>query len=146
MADHISGKDVQLRFFQNNVPRTVRSKSITVEMIGTEVADGVNGEIRDRPQTITNLFRVSLELYMPDKIILDGWLETIANYDLGLPDLNRVIGVKFKLLDGSSAAYKMYGSMTQDPWSLNVSGRTDRVMQSAKYRAQFFDSVQSAGV
>jgi hypothetical protein len=138
MAENIFGRDVKLRFYQNNVPVTVKAKSITVEQVAEEVNDGVNGDDRDELQTITNYFRITIEAYKESATVLTALLASTKNDDAGITQLNKGVGLSFFYHDGTKAAFIMK-EVTLDAWSLNVGGRTDRVMQTVKARARYFD-------
>lgn len=140
---NISGKDVFASLRINNIPRIFRAQSIDVEEVAEEVMDQVNGELRGRPQIITDGFTITIKAYTHDLVLLDAWLEDIANNDARLAPTNKVLGLRFSLLDGTRKAYKA-SEITRSPFQMSAGGRKERVMQTFKLRSRFFDSVQAA--
>lgn len=143
MADNIVGKDVKITFYVDNAPVVVKCKNINVEEVATEVADGINGDDRDELQSITNFFRISFSGFKDSPKLLRALLANKRNDDAGLAQLNKAVGIRFSYRDGTRAVF-VAKEMTLDPFSIDVSGRTERVMQQVKCRARYFDEVKAA--
>lgn len=136
----LRGKDVSLAFRQNGAPVPVVTKTIRVEENATTGADDCNGEDRERPFIVTNSFKITFDGYAPDLVLLDSCLADIANEDSRTTPLDKAIGVKCKLRDGTNVAYRMRG-VTRGPFSFDSGDRKATSMQSITYTAQYFDKV-----
>ncbi len=143
MPNFTSGKDVLATYRQNNVPVEFRMQSLDIEENAEEVMDQVNGEDRGRPQLITDGFTATIKAYVPDLLLLDAWLQDIANNDLRLAPFAKSLGVRWRLLDGTRVAYVMK-EITRSPFQISAGGRKERVMHTFKLRARYFTSVQAA--
>lgn len=143
MPNHMSGKDVQTTYRQNNAPVTFNAQSVSVEENAEEVADQVNGEDRARHQIITDGFTITIKAYAGDLAVLDAHLADIANNDARVAPLNKALTFRFRKHDGTRAAYTAT-EVTRSPMQIEAGGRKERVMQTLKLRARYFKAVQAA--
>lgn len=141
---HMSGKDVTCRYRQNNTPVSFQARSIEVEENAEEVADPVCGEDRDRLQIITNFFTITIEAYAPDLAVLEAALEDIANNDAKAAPFNKVFGLRFQFLDGATKKAFVAREVARSPLRVSASGRRDRVMQTLRLRARYFEAAKAA--
>lgn len=142
MADFISGKHSVARVYLNNQPWNIKVKSTKVQEMAAVIEDNVNGENRARLQKLTNFFHVTHVIYDDGNSsqILQNYLINQANEDANNPALALNGGLLFKYLDGTKGGYTMRGC-SLDPFDLDIGGRTERVMHTVSYRAQYFELV-----
>lgn len=144
MPDFISGKHAQTRVYLDNQPWTVKVRSTRVEELATQVTDQVNGENRARFQKITDGYQVTIECYDDGSTqTIQNWLANQANEDANQPQLPLSGGLLFSYLDGSKGGYVFKGC-NLGPLNINVAGRTERVMHTVVFRAQYFSQVPTA--
>lgn len=147
MADFSSGRQVSTKLYiatapgGQPLPWLVKSKSIRVQEVAVEVADGVCGENRDRLQKITNFYRLTLDVFDDSTApgasqLIQTWLANQANEDAGLPQLPMAGSMVWRYLDTSAIAVSFSGC-TLGPVDYNVAGRTERNMGVIMFRAQY---------
>ena len=140
MADHLpfwSGKNAQVSFFidgSNKVPVDVESWSCKPNV--TTCNDGINGESRDRLQTIVNYYQITLNCKQQNLKDLDKLFENTANDDTNAPPLSKGLMIIIKPLDGTTSVYQLDGDVTIDDWEWANSGRSDRQKLTIPIRAQ----------
>jgi hypothetical protein len=138
------GKDAVFRLFQDGRERIVNGKTWSVKRNTTDGADGVNGEDRDRPYSVTNFYDLSVTCYQKDASILLALLEDQANDDAQTVPLDKAVGINIRIQDGSRAAF-VAKEVTLGAWELNQGGRADAVMLTIPLRARYFSRVTSLG-
>ncbi len=145
MADvkFFRGENATLKFYQNGKPVYLACKNWSVDQNATECADGVNGEMRDRLDIVTNYFSASADIFQSDQSVMQKLMDAQSIHDAaGLPP-NQSGAIQIRHRDGTKANYLLKG-MTVGPWGMNNSGRADAVMLNVKMRFEKFDPVQSA--
>ena len=141
LVDFISGRDLQRKIYLNGSVWSLKTKSIRVESMATEVTDQVGGEIRARFQTILDGFRVTVSCYDDgSSSLLENLISNQDALDAGGPQLPLAAGLIFKYRDLTRGGFA-FSECTLDPWSLDDSGRTERVMTEVKFRCRFFRKV-----
>jgi hypothetical protein len=138
-----SGKDAVIRFFFNGSEVPVLAKTWEIGPNVTDVADGVNGEQRDRLQTIVNYFEGTMTVYQNDVSALLQLLSNINNDDLEVLPLDKTFGFNFKILDGTRQNFVGKEGVI-GAFRVNQGGRTERVMLSIPFRCRYFSQVASA--
>jgi hypothetical protein len=135
MADFMSGKHTNFRVYFNQQSWTVKTKTVRVTELGTEVTDQVNGENRARFQKLTDGYRVTFDCYEDGSSqILVNFLNNQSNEDANLPQLPLAGGLRFNFLDGTAQALVLK-NCNLGPLDLNIGGRTERVMHTIVFRA-----------
>jgi hypothetical protein len=138
------GKDAVFRLFMDGRERILNAKTWSAKRNTTDGADGVNGEDRDRPYSVTNFYDLSVTCYQKDASILLALLEDQDNDDAGVLPLDKAVGLNIKIQDGSRAAF-VAKEVTLGAWELNQGGRADAVMLTIPLRARYFSKVAALG-
>ena len=138
------GKDAVFRLFMDGRERLLNAKTWSVKRNTTDGADGVNGEDRDRPFSVTNLYDLSVTCYQKDASILLALLEDQANDDADAAPLDKAVGINIRIQDSSRAAF-VAKEVTLGAWELNQGGRADAVMLTIPLRARYFSKVAALG-
>lgn len=134
------GQNVVLKLYQDGKPIYLAGKSWDVEENVTEVADGVNGEHRDRLDKVTNYYTASVDVFQTDQAIVEAYMEAQDNDDAnGLP-LKQSGAIQINHRDGTRAAY-MLQEMIVGPMKMTNSSRQEAVMLNLKLRFRFFKKV-----
>lgn len=145
MADFISGKHTRFTVYFNNQPFVIFTKSWSIEEVATEVADDVNGENRSRLQIITNFYKVDFAGFEEGGgNILQNLLLSTANDDAFNPQMPLAGGLLFNYLNGGGKAAFALNNCSRGPLKIGSGGRTERLIHSLSYRAQYFTQVQAA--
>jgi hypothetical protein len=142
MADvpFFRGKDAVFRLFQDGRERILNAKTWSVKRNAATGSDGVNGEDRDRPYSVTNSYDLSVTCYQRDATILIALLDDQANDDAQVTPLDKSVGISIRILDGSRAAF-VAKEVTHGAWELNQGGRTEAVMLTVPMTARYFSKV-----
>lgn len=105
----------------------------------TKINDGVCGETRDRLDTLTNYFEITLTCWQTNtKDAVEKFISDHALDDSGVAPTDKSAAIIIKPRDGSKAAYTAKG-LVLDDWKLNSGGRTERVMLAVPLRSQTFE-------
>ena len=137
-----SGKNATVSFFMdgaNKVPVVVESWSCKPNV--TAVNDGVNGEDRDRLQTMVNYYQFTLNCKQEGVKDLLKLLVNIKNDDQNTLPLNKGLAFIIKPNDGTTSMFQVSGDVTVDDWEWANSGRTDRQKLTIPMRSQYFTEV-----
>ena len=138
----VRGQNVTLRLYQDGKPITIVGKNWSVDSNAAEIADPVNGELRDRLDLVMNYYSGSVDVYQSDESTLQAMMDAQDADDAqGLP-LSQTGAVQKNHRDGTRAAYLMQG-LKLGPWSESASGRTDAVMLTIKFRFQYYKTIPS---
>lgn len=137
---HMMGANSLVTFYLNSAKKQVNCKSWKVSRDAEKIADGVNGESRDRLDTATNFFVVSLDIWIPDAKILDAFIDAQQVDDDGVEPLPVDFSIVLRPRDGTKVGYRL-DEGTIDDWSLESGGRTDRLMVTAPMRFRHFKKV-----
>ncbi len=138
------GKDAVFRLFMDGRERLLNAKTWSAKRNTTDGADGVNGEDRDRPYSVTNFYDLSVTCYQKDASILLALLEDQANDDADAAPLDKAVGLNIRIQDGSRAAF-VAKEVTLGAWEFNQGGRADAVMLTIPLRARYFSKVAALG-
>lgn len=142
----VYGRDTKFRVYFNNSLWPVVVKSWRIQEQAVEAADGVNGEIRDRLQKITNFFKCTFDCYDDGTTsTLENILFNQENEDAINPDLPFSGGVQFFYRNkaGSRKAFVL-GDCSLGPMDINSGGRTSALNHALSFRARFFTAVPAA--
>jgi len=139
-----SGKDSVFRLFSNGIEIVLLAKTWELGPNCTNVNDGVNGEDRDRLQTITNYYEGTLTCFQNDLKALNALLSNTANNDAEALPFDQAFVASFKIIGGPKNNF-IGKEMTIDNWRENQGGRTERVMLTIPFRCRYFDPIASAG-
>ena len=138
------GKDAVFRLFQDGKEELLNAKTWSVKRNTSDGADGVNGEDRDRPYSVTNYYELSVTCYQRDVAVLLALLDDQSNDDAQTTPLNKAVGINIRIQDGSRAAF-VAKEVTLGAWELNQGGRPDAVMLTVPLRARYFSKVAALG-
>lgn len=138
-----SGKDAVFRLFLGGPEVVLNAKTWNCKLNATKVADGVNGEDRDRLQTIPNYFEMNSDCFMNNSKLIDAAVSVIANSDAGVAPLQAAGGMRIRILDGSRVSY-IATELVLDDWDIRQGGRTDRVMMGLPMRFRYFKKTKAA--
>ncbi len=131
------GQQSVFKVFLDGDELVLNSKSWNVKVNVTKIADGVNGEDRDRLDRVVNYFEISADLFQRDVKVLQGFLKDIKNDDASVFGLAKGGGMRIKILDGSRKAF-VCKEMTFDDWDFTASARSDRAMLKVSFRCRYF--------
>ncbi len=136
------GRNVKLKCYQDGKPVVFLAKNWEVSESATEVAEGVNGEERDRLDKVINFYDCSVDLYQDDQAVMESIIAAQEQDDLeGIP-LDQRCAVLINMRDGTSAAYGLT-ECKFGPFKMTQSGRGDAVMLNLKIRARYYKRVPS---
>lgn len=137
-----SGKNAKVTFLQDNTKVPVDVTSWSVKRNATKVNDGVGGEDRDRLDSITNYFDISLTCKQVGIEDLKKLLEDIDNEDALVAPLDKALAFTIKPNDGSKASF-VATEVTVDDWDWASGGRTERQTLTIPLRARYFREVST---
>jgi hypothetical protein len=136
------GQNCVLRLYQDNKPIYIATKNFDVEENVTEVADGVNGEHRDRLDKVTNYYTANVDIFQTDQEVVERYMEQQDNDDAnGLP-LKQTGAIMINHRDGTRASYLLQ-EMIIGPMKLTNSSRQEAVMLNLKLRFRYLKKVPS---
>jgi hypothetical protein len=145
MADSIPfirGQNVKLRFYQNGRPIYIPVKNWKVSENAAEVADGVNGEKRDRLDKVTNYYEVTFDVYQENEDFMSTIMAAQEVDDAaGLP-VKQTFAVQKEIRDGTKLAY-ICTEGKLGPWEESMTSRADANMIGCKARFRFWRRVPS---
>lgn len=134
----LNGKDAKMRLFINGKESILNAKSWSITADVTKVADGVNGEDRDRVYSFVNFFSFAGTCFMDKANQFDDLLGYFANTDLQVAPFDCACGITFKVQDGSKKAY-VAKEISLDDFNINQTDRKERVMFQLNFRARYCD-------
>src|ERR1700690_3693041 len=114
------GQQAVFRVFLDSQELILNTKSWNVKVNVTKIADGVNGEDRDRLDRVVNYFEISADAFQRDVLVLQGFLKDIKNDDASVFGLAKGGGMRLKILDGSRKSFQCK-EMTFDDWDFSAS-------------------------
>lgn len=137
---HIRGENVSLKFYQQKngsiKPVYIAAKNWKVTENATEVAEGVNGENRDRLDKVTNYYDCTFDIFLPDMEFMTAYIEAQNAFDNVELPLKQTFAVLIKTEKGN------YAYLCQEavvgPIDLSMSGRADPVMVNVKARFRYY--------
>ncbi len=144
MEPFLYGQNTVFRVTQNGQPWTLQVKSWSIAQTATEAADGVNGEKRDRHQTIVNGYACEFDPYTDSGSQVLATL--IANQDVrdeGLADQSLAGAIIFEYLNGTAQGFALK-ECTMGPFNVGSTGRNAPVMNKMKFRARWFAMVPAS--
>lgn len=145
MADpFIRGEHASASMRLDDSPIELLAKSIRIEQLGSVADDGICGDVRQFFQTICDGYRITFSNFHRDSKRLAALLADRANEDAGVAPFINLIGIKFRYRDGSTYVC-VAKEVTIDPWSVDIGGRRERVMDDLKLTARFFEPAKSTG-
>ena len=136
------GQNVVLKFFQEGKPVYLAAKNWDVEENATEVAEGVNGEHRDRLDKVTNYYTASVDVYQTDQEVVEAYMAAQDADDNNLLPKKQTGAIQINHRDGTRAAYLLQ-EMKVGPMKLTNSSRSDAVMLNLKMRFRFYKRIPS---
>jgi hypothetical protein len=138
------GKDAVLRLFQDGKEALLNAKTWSVKRNTSDGADGVNGEDRDRPYSVTNFYELSVTCFQRDASVLLALLDDQTNDDAQVTPLAKAVGINIRIQDGSRVAF-VAKEVTLGAWEFSQGGRPDAVMLTIPLRARYFAKIASLG-
>ena len=136
------GQNVRLKFYQSGAPVYLAAKNWSVEENAAEIADGVNGEDRDRLDKVTNFYSASVDVFQTDQEVMQAIIDAQTTDDVaGLP-LKQTASIQIRHRDGTKAAY-LLKEVKAGPFTTAMTSRQDAVMVTLKLRFRYFAPVQS---
>jgi hypothetical protein len=138
-----SGKDTKVVFFIDGAKVTVDVTSWSAKPNVTDANDGVCGEDRDRLQTITNFYEVSLTCKQTGVDDLKKLLVDTDNDDAAALPLDKQIGILVRPHNGTSVGFVTSGDTAIGGWDWASPGRSERQTLTIPIRAQYFKPVQT---
>lgn len=149
MADNIPffrGQNVVLKLYQQDgtamKPIYMAAKNWDVEENATEIADGVNGENRDRLDKVTNYFGGSVDIFQANQEQMDAYIAAQDADDANQLPKKQMMAVQITNRDGTRAAYMMQG-VKLGPFKTGMTSRQDAVMLNLKFRFQYWKKIQA---
>ena len=139
----VKGQQSVFKFFLDGNEVILNTKSWNCKANVTKIADAVNGEERDRLDRVVNYFEISAECFNRDMKVLDAAIKDIENDDQSVTPLDKVGGVRIKVLDGSRKAYQCK-ELVLDDFDITASERAPRTMSKLTMRCRYFSAVKSA--
>lgn len=144
---HIRGRNVILKFYQQKgaamKPVYLAAKNWKVSENATEVAEGVNGEDRDRLDKVTNYYDVTFDIFQSDMEFMDAYMEAQdADDNVQLP-LKQSFAVLIKTPKGNFVYLCQEAKV--GPWDDSMTGRPDPLMKSCKARFRYYKKAPAAG-
>lgn len=136
------GQNVVIRLYQQNKPVYLAAKNWDVEENATEIADGVNGEHRDRLDKVTNYFQGSVDIFQTDQEQMKAYIAAQDADDANQLPLKQTMAVQITHRDGTRAAYLMQG-VKLGPFKTGMTSRQDAIMLNLKFRFQFWKPIQT---
>lgn len=136
------GQNVVFKLYQDNKPVYIAAKVWDVEENATEVADGVNGEDRDRLDKVVNFYSVSIDIFQTDQSVVQAYLDAVAADDAAQLPKKQTGAIQIKHRDGSRAAYLLQ-EMKVGPMKLSNQSRQEAVMLNLKIRFRYLKPVKS---
>jgi len=136
------GQNVVLKFYQDNKPVYLAAKNWDVEENATEVADGVNGENRDRLDKVTNYYTATVDIFQTDQEVMEAYLKAQQADDDNLLPKRQTGAVQIKHRDGTRASYLLQ-EVKAGPMKLNNASRQEAVMLNLKLRFRYYKQVPS---
>jgi hypothetical protein len=106
----------------------------------TEIADGINGEDRDRLDVETNFYELSIDCFLSTAEKIQKLLDYQSRADEGGQAPDASVGLSLKDKTGGKSLYKGQ-DVVIGSWNLSSGGRTDRLMLSLPLRCSRFDLV-----
>lgn len=143
-APHFSGKNTKiLLFIRGTKVGSFDVMSWEVGPVGTQVADGVCGEDRDRLDFIIGHYSLSLTGQEATTKTLNALLAMQREIDLNVTIEESAIVLQFKPNDGTQAAYQARQAVFDD-WRLRVGGRAERGQKTIPIRARYFEPLPTS--
>lgn len=136
------GQNVVLKFYQDNKPIYLAAKNWDVEENATEIADGVNGEDRDRLDKVTNYYTATVDIFQADQEVMTAYLAAQNADDNNQLPLKQTAAVQIKHRDGTRASYLLQ-EVKAGPMKMSMSSRQEAVMLNLKLRFRYYKSVPS---
>jgi hypothetical protein len=140
-ANFFRGRDVILKLYQDGSPIYLAAKNWEVEENATEVADGVNGEDRDRLDLVTNYYSGSVDIFQNDQEQMNNIIDAQTTDDSGVAPLEQHGGILIRQRDGTRAVYALK-NMRLGPWKVTQGGRDQAVMLNLKLRFTKWEPVK----
>ena len=136
----IRGQNSVLKVYQDGKPVYLACKTWDIDENAAEIADGVNGEYRDRLDLVVNYFSISTDIFQSDQAVMDMIIAAQEVDDAaGLP-LKQIAAIQLQQRDGTRAAYLLQ-ECKFGPFKTTNSSRSDAYMINLKIRARFMKRV-----
>lgn len=129
----VRGEHITFKYYQSGSPVYFQATNWTCEANGTEVAEGVNGENRDRLDYVLNYFSASIDMNQTDEEPMNAIIADQENEDAANLPLDRQAAVLIRHRDGTKAAYLLKDCVI-GPWNTAMSGRADPYKLTLKLR------------
>lgn len=136
------GQNVVLKLYQDNKPIVLLAKNWDIEENATEIADGVNGENRDRLDKVTNYFSGSVDVFQADQEQIEAYMAAQDADDTNQLPKTQSGAVQINHRDGTKAAY-LLSELKLGPFKTGMTSRQDAVMLNLKFRFRFYKRIPS---
>jgi len=135
----LSGKNVKNVFIRDNEKVVLNDSSFEVKPNGVEIADGVNGENRDRLDYIINFYDINVTSFTAKLELVEAFIAEQKDRDTNTIPKDKAVGMVVQCNDGTTKSLVMWGDVTIGNWGLGIRGRTDRVQVTMPIRCQYLD-------
>ena len=143
---NVRGENAKLRCFQqlngSIKPVIVPIKNWKITENATEIAEGVQGENRDRLDKVTNYYEITFDVYKNDATFLNTYILAQEELDANNVPLKQLFSVQFDMVGGGRAAYSLQEAVV-GPIDIGMTGRQDPIMISVKARCRFMKPIPS---
>lgn len=141
---NVRGENAKLRMFQQEngaiKPVIVPIKNWKVTENATEIAEGVQGENRDRLDKVTNYYDVTFDVYVNDATFINTYILAQDALDSNEIPLKQLFSVQFDMVGGGRAAWAMQEAIV-GPIDLGMTSRQDPLMVNVKARCRYMKPV-----
>lgn len=139
----VRGENAVLTFYQQSGAAlkkvNIACKNWKVSENATEIAEGVNGENRDRLDKVINYYECTFDIYQPDVEFMTAYIAAQDNDDANGFPLKQTFAVMLKTPRGNYAYSCQEGKV--GPCDTNLSSRSDAVMVSVKARFRYYKQI-----
>ena len=136
------GEHVTLKLYQDGNPVYIAGKRWRISQNAAEIAEGVNGEKRDRLDLVTNYYEGEVDIFQSDQEAMTMFIDWQTNEDAVALPLAQQAAVRIQHRDGTRASYRLLNAKF-GPWTEDMSGRPDPVMMTIKFRFTEWKPVQT---
>lgn len=132
-----AGKNTKLLFSFMAATLVVDYVDIEIAREGTEVADPICGEDRDRLQFITSHYGVTINAMQQQTDLLNKFIAEQDQLDSRTLQKGSAVGILIFPNNGTQAAYQCQ-QYQLDKWKMNIGGRSERNKMSIPGRCRYF--------
>ncbi len=138
----VRGQNCTFKIYQDNRPVYIASKTFDVDENATDVADGVNGENRDRLDKVTNFYTAKLTIFQTDQSVVQAYMDAQEADDNAQLPKKQTGAIQINHRDGTRAAYVLQ-EMKIGPMKVSNQSRHDAYMLDLTVRFRYFKEIPS---